>query len=187
MPSILSSFDTNLFLLINHLPHNYLFNSINLLFSAVGYFGIIFFVFSLPLLFLEERKDKRFVVYLLTAFILVSVANSLFLKKLIKRSRPNTALTETINVGNEDTGKNDYSFPSTHAAFAFAGAYILTREDKKRWKIWYLAALFIAFSRIYLGKHYPLDIFGGAIVGTFLGWLSIKIGKRAGVANPGKK
>jgi membrane-associated phospholipid phosphatase len=57
------------------------------------------------------------------------------------------------------------SFPSTHAAASFAGAYALSKLFPEiRIPIWLLAWL-VAYSRVYVGVHYPLDVIGGAVVG----------------------
>jgi undecaprenyl-diphosphatase len=68
-----------------------------------------------------------------------------------------------------------YSFPSGHAAASFVAAYLLSKKDKKRAWVYYVVALLISFSRIYLGKHYPSDVLAGALIGTLIGW-GIEIG-----------
>jgi undecaprenyl-diphosphatase len=57
------------------------------------------------------------------------------------------------------------SLPSGHAANAVAGAYVLSRLAPEARAIFWPLALLIAFSRIYLGVHYPGDIVVGAIIG----------------------
>jgi undecaprenyl-diphosphatase len=57
------------------------------------------------------------------------------------------------------------SFPSGHAATSFAGAALLSRYLPGRWPVLYLLAVGIAFSRVYIGVHYPADVVGGAILG----------------------
>jgi undecaprenyl-diphosphatase len=57
------------------------------------------------------------------------------------------------------------SFPSTHAAGAFAGAFALARVfPELRVALWIMAAL-VGFARVYVGVHYPLDVIGGAVIG----------------------
>lgn len=67
-----------------------------------------------------------------------------------------------------------YSFVSGHATTFFGMAVfngLLVRERKIVVAILLIWASVVAYSRIYLGVHYPADIVGGAILGTFLAWL----------------
>ncbi|MBC8456222.1 phosphatase PAP2 family protein [bacterium] len=71
------------------------------------------------------------------------------------------------------------SFPSNHAANAFAASVILQYIFNTRGKILlFSTAAVIAFSRIYVGVHYPVDVLAGAIFGTFLGFCALLILKK---------
>jgi undecaprenyl-diphosphatase len=62
------------------------------------------------------------------------------------------------------------SFPSGHAATSFACAATLARFAPRRAvavTLYVLAAL-IAFSRVYVGVHYPLDVIAGAVLGLLV-------------------
>ena len=60
------------------------------------------------------------------------------------------------------------SFPSGHATTSFACATLLAwLTPLPRVPLFALAAL-IAFSRVYDGVHYPLDVVGGAVLGVLL-------------------
>lgn len=62
------------------------------------------------------------------------------------------------------------SFPSNHTAMAFAMAYLILRLYPAWYNIFllYLLAVLIGLSRVYLREHYPLDVLGGAALGTYL-------------------
>ncbi len=73
------------------------------------------------------------------------------------------------------------SFPSGHAATSFACAVILARAAPRlRFALYALAAL-IAWSRVYVGVHYPLDVVAGAALGVAVG-LAVTALPRLGAA-----
>jgi undecaprenyl-diphosphatase len=61
------------------------------------------------------------------------------------------------------------SFPSGHASTSFACATVLSFFVPRGAPAFYLLALAIGFSRIYVGVHWPLDVLGGAILGIAVG------------------
>ena len=60
----------------------------------------------------------------------------------------------------------DFSFPSGHTLSCFEAAGVLMICDRKRfgWAALVLAIL-ISFSRLFVGVHYPTDIFAGVVIG----------------------
>ena len=70
---------------------------------------------------------------------------------------------------------HDHSFPSGHAATSFACATTLALAFPRLVVPLYVLAAAIAYSRVYVGVHYPLDVVGGAVLGiavaTTLRWL----------------
>lgn len=67
---------------------------------------------------------------------------------------------------------NQLSFPSGHTAGAFAFFLLLSLLIPVRFKFWavvfFLIALMVGISRIYLGQHFFKDIYAGSILGTFI-------------------
>lgn len=61
------------------------------------------------------------------------------------------------------------SFPSGHTATSFACATVLSFFVPRAAPAFYLLALAIGFSRIYVGVHWPLDVLGGAVLGVAVG------------------
>jgi membrane-associated phospholipid phosphatase len=83
------------------------------------------------------------------------------LKRLTREKRP-------------DTNERN-SFPSGHAAAAFAIADQAARTHPRDAAYWYLGATLIADSRVRLNRHYPHDVVAGALLGIFVSRLSLKI------------
>ncbi|MFN2627686.1 MAG: phosphatase PAP2 family protein [Gaiellaceae bacterium] len=85
------------------------------------------------------------------------------LKNVTNVDRPSTRFAEPRPLVH---GPHDGSFPSGHTSTSFACATILAVALPRLAPLWYLIALAIGFSRIYVGVHYPLDVVGGVILGT---------------------
>lgn len=163
--------DKTLFLYINHLPHNIYSDAIFTFFSGIGTWGVIWLVIGIVLFIWEEIEDKKGLIAIIIAVLVSLIFIDGGVKNVIKRPRPQFSVAQTIVVADN---RDSYSFPSGHTTLAIAGAYILAREHKKWAKLYYLLAILIAFSRIYLGKHYPLDVLGGVFIGLIIGYLSLK-------------
>src|SRR5207248_11459565 len=75
--------------------------------------------------------------------------------------------------GEKLNGNN--AFPSGHTATACALAFIIGMR-RRRWAalVWALAAA-VAFSRIYLGLHWPTDVLGAAAIGVLSAWGVLRI------------
>ena len=88
------------------------------------------------------------------------------LKRVVKRERPYLALAD-VHVAEIESG-GSYSFPSGHAtgAFALATALSLRYPKPSVYIPLHLWALFVAYGRVYLGVHYPSDVFVGGVIGS---------------------
>jgi len=163
-------FDTQLFLLINHLPHTSRTDFAAQALSGFGYAWVIWFVIGIVLFLRKEKKDHWFWVPLAIAAGLCYFVSELLIKYMVARARPDM-LSDAIIVGVHPLS---FSFPSTHAAVAFAFAYLFSRKEA-HWFWLYVLALLVCFSRIYLGHHFPSDVIAGMMLGTIIGIVSMKI------------
>ena len=97
------------------------------------------------------------------AAILISESVSGALKEWIERDRPAVADPDPDTLVDLPA---TYSFPSGHATVSFACATVLALAvPRLAWPLYTLAAL-IAFSRVYVGVHYPFDVLAGAVLGV---------------------
>ena len=72
------------------------------------------------------------------------------------------------------------SFPSGHAAMSFAGATFLALAAPRLAPALFVLAAAVAYSRVYVGVHYPLDVVAGAALGAAVGVGFRVLGPRAG-------
>jgi undecaprenyl-diphosphatase len=105
---------------------------------------------------------------------LLAVAVNQPIVALVHEQRPYDALTGIIVLATPTT---DPGFPSDHATAAgavMAGLFLVNRT--LGW-IAALAAAAMAFSRVYIAAHYPLDVAAGLLLGaavTLLGWILVR-------------
>lgn len=171
----LLSLDESLFLLLNAIPHNSMFDAFAMLLSGVGSAGIVWIVISIWLFFQEEKKDRLFFLPVAVATGASWIASEIVLKSLVGRMRP-AADIGAIIVGD---GATNFSFPSTHATFAWALARVLSHKEPRYTGWFYALAVLISLSRIYLGVHYPGDIIGGTLLGFGIGHVALAVDRLA--------
>lgn len=179
MIDYLVQLDTRLFLAING-AHSPFWDSIMLF--ASGKFSWIP-LYLLLTFFIVRRHLWRALFWLTAIAILVLLTDQIsvhLFKNVFQRLRPshNVTLSGLINIVNSRGGR--FGFVSSHAANTCGVAVFLSFLFRKRWVtigllVW---AFFVSYSRIYLGVHYPGDILGGAILGTFLGISAWQLAKR---------
>jgi undecaprenyl-diphosphatase len=132
------------------------------------------FIVAVALFLWLSSKKQGFVIFstLFTSLIGMSV-----LKAVIRAPRPFQVIEEIK--GKRVATATGYSFPSGHTtgAASFYSALALTFRKRQVSILCAVAILLVGFSRMYLGVHWPIDVFGGLALGitvTFVtyGWFS---------------
>ncbi len=126
--------------------------------------------------------SRRYAVFgALVLALVLSESVSFALRQAIGRDRPTDRFVEPAPL---ISAPHSHSFPSGHATSAFAAAIVLgSAFPRLRWALLALAAA-IAWSRVVVGVHYPLDVLGGAVLGTAIGVLTLRALRLLGRARP---
>ena len=138
--------------------------------SLLGDKGV--FWIALTLVLLLFRRTRRLGIYCAASMVLTFLVVNCAVKPLVARTRPYDLFSEIQILAHAE---HDFSFPSGHSANSFAVAWILFRMSKKRYGVpaVILAAL-IAFSRLYVGVHYPTDVLAGTAIAIALAELTLR-------------
>jgi undecaprenyl-diphosphatase len=142
--------------------------------SAAGQAALLWIVLA-PLLALWAKKPPLFTTVVTAATVWTADLLTTGLKEVVDRERPYEVIPAADPLLRWDVSA---SFPSGHTATSVAGAVILAYL-LGRGGLWLgLLAAAVAFSRVYVGVHYPLDVLAGAIVGAAVGLAAIAVVRR---------
>lgn len=141
---------------------------LNTLVEMITYIGNWQSIVVICILLVAFDKTRKTIGIPVVAVAIISSVSNRLLKQFMHRPRPDAS--------NMLISEDGFSFPSGHTATAVAVfiliAYILvkTMDNKKRAWIYAcllsLLAILIGLSRIYVGVHYPSDVFAGFFMGT---------------------
>lgn len=109
-----------------------------------------------------KKRTRRCGICMLSAIAAGFLVGELTLKNIICRPRPYVSFPEYTKLLVFPSG---YSFPSGHSSSSFAGAVVLFGFSKKWGAPALVLAALIAFSRVYLFVHWPIDILCGSLLG----------------------
>ena len=117
-------------------------------------------------------RGRRAAVNGLASTALTSAVVNLVLKPLSARRRPDRA-THNVPITRHVTMPRTTSFPSGHAASAFAFATGVTAATPEAGIPLSAAAALVAYSRVHTGVHYPIDVIVGSVTGGALAPLAV--------------
>jgi len=164
---MLERVDLALFHYINHLLANPFFDWLMPLFDKPKGWIPFILIFWLLMVY-KDQKHRKMLLILVPLTILCCDQFGVFIKDFGLRDRPWFALgLENVRHLGGMGGKHA-SFPSNHASnisgIAFLFSFIYPHLRRYFWGF----AILIMFSRVYIGVHYPLDVFTGFMLGTLI-------------------
>ena len=166
----ISDWDKSAFLYLNSF-HSDLMDYVMTLFTLTSTW-ILFYGVTLFIIIRKYGRKSVPIIISLVLIILLSDQISGVLKHSVMRLRPSNdpVIAPLAHVFFTKGGL--YGFVSAHAAnaFSFATFTVLLFRSRGYAIFIYPWACVIAYTRIYLGVHYPGDILGGILLGTLVGW-----------------
>jgi len=138
--------------------------------SEVAFIAVVACCFIIGLLRGRRAERDQAILALLAAGLALLANQSL--GQIWDRPRPFAAHPAQVHLLLPHVA--DSSFPSDHAAAAFAIAVVLTAVHRRPGVVLLIVAGLIGFARIYVGDHYPLDVLVGAAVGVGAGAVLVR-------------
>ena len=166
--------------------HSIAGNSIlDLFMQSVTEAGDVFYMLVFAALLVIIKKTRRIGVVLLILLVLTTILTG-YIKCGVDRERPQLPFSGTqfpIDIS-QDTfslfceGGANASFPSGHASratvFGILFGFILSQRFPRGCYLILLYPILMSISRVYVLQHFPMDVIGGAILGTMLTGVIIK-------------
>lgn len=176
----LLQYDTELFLYLNKLGSP-TWDRLWLIITAEFTFVPLYLV--LLYLIYKSYGFKPMLIFVLTIALMITFTDQItnLFKHTFQRPRP-CKLDELANEGMRYIAPRcgRYGFFSGHASNSMAaavfGGLVLRKHYKKLIFILLFWSFFVAYSRIYVGVHYPIDLFCGMIFGALAGFGFYKLG-----------
>lgn len=129
-----------------------------------------YLIYLLPFLatvifyFVFKNNRQRFFELVKAGFsVVLAYAINFLISNLYFRLRPIYTLNDVHQLMTKPI--TDKSFPSDHTAVSFAIAFFVFLVSRKWGSVMLVLAFLIGISRIYVGVHFPSDVFAGALVG----------------------
>lgn len=128
-------------------------------------------------------KVWPWIVFFVVTVALTDQLSSNLIKTFVQRPRPcndeNFAINVHVLLG---YCSSTFSFPSSHATTHFGMAwfiYLTMKDYFKKWSyLFFVWAATISYGQVYVGIHYPLDVLGGAVIGSLVGIMTASLFNR---------
>jgi undecaprenyl-diphosphatase len=176
----LIEWDKELFLLLN--SHHHPMLDPMMFYLSDKLIWIPLYIFLLYIILKNYRADSWApLVGILVMIVLSDQINTSILKPLVQRLRPthDPSLASTVHIVKGYYG-GKFGFASSHASNTFALAtffWVLLKKEHPWLIILFVWAAAVSYSRVYLGVHFPGDVFTGIIIGIAMAFLGLRISR----------
>jgi undecaprenyl-diphosphatase len=120
----------------------------------------------LGLLWMNGRRGLLALLVLAVTITVSDRGSAQVVKPIFKRARPSVTVADARPMFGV---RGSYSFPSVHAANAFATALVLDAVFPGGRAALLIVAALVSYSRVYVGDHWPSDVIAGALLGCLIG------------------
>jgi undecaprenyl-diphosphatase len=171
---------------MNPSPDYELFSSINglagksavldaIMIGSAKYLPVVFAI-ALVALWLTWKPQNQRGAFLAGVSALIALGLGQIIGYALPRPRPYLAHPVNLLISRSV----DTSFPSDHATLGFAVAVMVWQYNRKVGAVLLILAFVLAFSRVFVGAHYPSDVLGGAVLGTVTSLAIAALSRRDG-------
>lgn len=139
-------------------------------------------VYAFLLFFAVWKFGKKGLLWSAAYFITFALCDYIsagIIKEAVMRLRPCNDPIDALHVRLLVECGSGYSFPSSHATNHFGMSLFLYFTFGRFYKwvkpiviVW---AVLVAYAQVYVGVHYPIDVFTGAIIGSVIGFIVAKL------------
>ena len=168
-------YDHKLFLWLNNLGNETFDGFWMLITNKV----VNFLIYTIALIYLFKKinvKSLISIILFLCFLILISDQTANLFKIFFERLRPchDDQISSYVRLVKQNCG-GLYSFFSAHASNSFALAtfffFVYNKIIQRKIILFFIFALLVSYSRVYIGVHYPLDIISGSFFGFISGFV----------------
>ena len=168
-------YDHKLFLWLNNLGNETFDGFWMLMTNKV----VNFLIYTIALIYLFKKINVKSLISLilfLCFLILISDQTANLFKNFFERLRPchDDQISSYVRLVKQNCG-GLYSFFSAHASNSFALAtfffFVYNKIIQRKIILFFIFALLVSYSRVYIGVHYPLDIISGSFFGFISGFV----------------
>lgn len=170
--------NVNLFRTINDLGKQYTY--LNPVFEFIAEYMVYFLCLSvITYWFTRAHKNRIMIISAGIAFLLAEIIGKLA-GEVHSNNQP---FAELSNVSKLIEHSIDNSFPSDHTILFFALSFSFWLFGKRLGILWIILAFLVAFSRVWVGVHYPADVIVGGGIGITVAFITYLIVPRIAFIN----